>query len=182
MSTGSADSKAEKVNPYDAITTKHLLDDHVAHVAEDLKIVEDITHSNQKIIAGFLACALAAVSHFAPIPFPQNWYLLLFCVACYLALTFLLSRWDIKRGDVFFQSRPSEARLLQVNSTIHVDQSTGKCDYELTVKNVQATPQLVASERKSVTEFIDREGQFYSGLFSQFVERLIKQVDKKKQD
>jgi len=58
-----------------------------------------------KILIAFIACALGAVSHFYPIPFPQNKYLLMACVAGYAicaSLYYLIER--NLEGDHFYVS------------------------------------------------------------------------------
>lgn len=73
MADPSASSEV-KVNPYDAQQVKHTLDDGVANVVENLLFEVDQSHSNKKLLAGFVAVSVAIASHLAPIPFPQNWY------------------------------------------------------------------------------------------------------------
>jgi hypothetical protein len=47
---------------------------------EKKSVVEDHRHSNVKIITGILVTIIVLCSHFLPIPFPNNYYVLIACV------------------------------------------------------------------------------------------------------
>jgi hypothetical protein len=66
---------------------------------------EDNRYTDLKIIVALVACILGAVSHFYPIPFPKNKWLLIACVIGYLVCAsayYLIERY--LEGEHFYVS------------------------------------------------------------------------------
>jgi len=71
---------------YDAADIKRVLDERAAQAVMDAGYVEDLYVSNVKIGLGLLTCATALVAQFYPMPFPENYPLLIACIAVYFVL------------------------------------------------------------------------------------------------
>jgi len=71
---------------YDAADIKRVLDERAAQAVVDAGYVEDLYVSNVKIGLGLLTCATALVAQFYPTPFPENYPLLIACIAVYFVL------------------------------------------------------------------------------------------------
>ena len=97
--TSSSDNKEDTAVVYDDIikidtgdvpSVKHLLDEHAAVTLIENGFDEDVSHSNWKLLLGFLACAFALIAQFYAIPVANSPMLLKFCVSAYFVLHFSL--------------------------------------------------------------------------------------------
>jgi hypothetical protein len=97
-----------KVNLSDIGAIKKALDESVVgYFLEKQGYEEDLTISNWKIILGGICCILGAISHYAPIPFPKNYYLLMACVGLYgVCQTIMTYIAKFVEKDNFFFSKP----------------------------------------------------------------------------
>jgi signal peptidase complex subunit 2 len=88
-------------NKWDSNEVKRVLDECAAVVVEDAGYEQNFFVSNVKIGLGLLTCATALVAQFYPMPFPDNYWLLLACVVAYFLLNTLLQAFVfLHEGDI----------------------------------------------------------------------------------
>eukprot|EP01130_Rhizamoeba_saxonica_P000626 TRINITY_DN10582_c0_g1_i1.p1 TRINITY_DN10582_c0_g1~~TRINITY_DN10582_c0_g1_i1.p1 ORF type:complete len:173 (-),score=35.67 TRINITY_DN10582_c0_g1_i1:59-577(-) len=116
---GKKDNKDEKVNVYDANAVKQLFDDNVIEVVKKngKQISEQIT--NIKFGLGIFGCSLAAISHFFPVPFPENIPLLIVCVVLYFITSAALQYiTDYKEKDIILTTVPDNGVSFQIGTDV----------------------------------------------------------------
>lgn len=144
---------------------------------------EDVGASNLKLILMTSAIASAALAHFHPTPFPQNWKILLACVTYYFAISSFLqiiasyTEWNMLLQ--LYDERPGGIGM-RVGSHIDVEAET----YTVGVSPLPRgslfalvtrrwTPNAGLKEHEkwpahyertwSITQFFDEEGYFHEG-------------------
>jgi hypothetical protein len=120
-----------KVDVYDQNAVKQLLDDTTAQYFLDQGYTEDTTLTNWKLVIGTLACTVALISHFAPVPFPDNISLLKVCCITYFILNStlqLISHFYEKNAILFTKEttiqkekkKKQKSKSGQEDNTIHL--------------------------------------------------------------
>ena len=77
-------SEIKKINLGDTAGIKGMLDDTVASILDEEGYEQDFTLANWKIGISVVACIIAIISHYYPLPFPDNKLLLIACVLRYV--------------------------------------------------------------------------------------------------
>ncbi len=172
--------KAAKINIYDQNAVKQLLDDVAMEHVLEKGYVEDNTLTNWKLILGLISCALAALSHFYPTPFPENIPILKLCVISYFIISIILQALAyLKEKNIIISTldstvgkRKHKAFDLSTvflkydeNFTIHVNLRGGSNDNEKSVTH-------------SIGRWFDAEGKFNRPLYKHDLDGLIESVQK----
>lgn len=84
-------NKDTKVTLGDTAGMKYALDSAVVECLVENGYEVDNTYSNLRLVVGFLAISLAAVAQFYPGKLEENWFLILFCVVTYVAISGFLA-------------------------------------------------------------------------------------------
>lgn len=72
---------------------------------------EDVFYSNVRILLGLGACSFAVVAQFWPLPFPDNWSLLLVCVIGYCIFSAILNwHMTVNEGDAIMFTHPKKVK------------------------------------------------------------------------
>ena len=91
------------------------------------KIKEDNRFSNYRIFLGSIAFITLATSHFNPVPWPEQYYLVLACVVIYTIVTQIMSYYESKyeaNSILLFSSndmlkhKELNGKLLRISSSV----------------------------------------------------------------
>lgn len=68
----------------DAHTARKALNDNLVEVlTRELGLQRSFRHTNMRLLCAMISVAAGIISHFAPIPFPENVWLLVLCIVVY---------------------------------------------------------------------------------------------------
>eukprot|EP01121_Diplochlamys_sp_Union-15-3_P020669 TRINITY_DN8114_c0_g1_i2.p1 TRINITY_DN8114_c0_g1~~TRINITY_DN8114_c0_g1_i2.p1 ORF type:complete len:184 (-),score=27.22 TRINITY_DN8114_c0_g1_i2:14-544(-) len=168
-----------KVNIYDHNAVKQILDDHVVKILTDSGYKEDTSLSNVKIVLGLISCGVAALSHYYPVPFPNNQLVLLVCVIsysiCSLILQYIAS---YKEKDIFYFTH---ARDRYSNDAIQAASSLAKYDefYTLSFARKGKGTRKV-DQKQSYAKYFYSDGVFANEVFEKDVKTLLSDYQKNK--
>lgn len=126
------------------------------------------------------------MSHFYPIPFPQNKYLLMACVAGYVlcATVYYLIERNLE-GDHFYVSSTHSMTSLKdfprISLSSELDTATkpGEASYTLHLtgqSSRQATRGFKVDKKASVTDFVDEKGYVHRYKVREYFEECVKAV------
>ena len=90
------------INKYSVYELKAGLDREISNyfIDEDFDMIEH--YSNVKILFGFLTCLCTGIAYLYPLPFPQNYYIILFSVIGYAIFSTIYWYVDKKVIDTIF--------------------------------------------------------------------------------
>ena len=79
-----SEEKDIPINKYCTYELKAIIDREISNyfLDEDFDLIEH--YSNVKIFFGFLTCLCTGIAYLFPLPFPQNYYIIVFSVIGYL--------------------------------------------------------------------------------------------------
>jgi len=164
MSTTTETPKVYKVNIYNLNMVEQVLDDHAKGVLLD-EYKEDYTVSNVKLTLGTVGCLLALLSHFAPIPFPKNIPLLIFCAVTYFIISGILQYMSTYiEKDIIMRTLPLLGKTITLEGKLTADLKN--MWYWLKISGSDGTS---AEMKKSVVEYYDSEGVFHTEIFQRDV-------------
>jgi len=147
---------------------KQLLDDYAMKTI----VREGYSHNNTlnfvKIALSGVSCSLAVLSHFYPLPFPQNVNLLLFCIVSYFILSAILQFIQYAEKDLILVARPnvSTKKELQLRTSLpkYDENYTMKIGYAGTKPNTLTHP---------TGRWFSSDGTFAEEAFAQDVKELL---------
>ena len=125
---------------------------------------------------GYTGCILAGVSHLYPIPFPDNTFLLIGCVAAYMVLSGCMQ---------FIMSFIQKERIISTSSKQGVWRGvSSKLDkysdlYCLTLEVLRGEKSKTVQLQKSYGAWFEESGAFHADLFKQDLAALIKKAKAK---
>ena len=90
------------INKYSTYELKAGLDRDISNYFIDEDFDELVSYSNKKILFGFLTCCCTAIAYLFPLPFPQNYYIILFSVIGYIIFSNIYWYLDKKIIDTIF--------------------------------------------------------------------------------
>ena len=98
----SDEQKEIPINKYSIYELKAGLDLKISNyfLDEDFDLIEH--YSNVKILFGFLTCLCTGIAYLFPLPFPQNYYIILFSVIGYIIFSTIYWYVDKKIIDTIF--------------------------------------------------------------------------------
>lgn len=166
----------EKINLNDANAIKHKLDSVVVEVITKSGYEEDFLISNVKIALGFLAIGLAALAHFAPGKFPDNWWTIFYSVVAYVLVTVVLNIFcSIKEGDSFLVTYPQPGHDVGLRVSSRMPRySEG---YQLTITSADKMQQREIRMAVSVGEYFHADGYLAEAKFRKDTEKLLLQFE-----
>lgn len=53
-------------------------------------------YDDTKILLGIIICSIVALSHYYPLPFPENYYLIVACIICYAIWSIIYTYYETK--------------------------------------------------------------------------------------
>eukprot|EP01016_Furgasonia_blochmanni_P052536 TRINITY_DN838_c0_g1_i1.p2 TRINITY_DN838_c0_g1~~TRINITY_DN838_c0_g1_i1.p2 ORF type:complete len:193 (+),score=53.07 TRINITY_DN838_c0_g1_i1:313-891(+) len=166
-------------NKYDPYTLKAAIDDYIIEALTTKQdYVEIQTHSNVKLLLGFIVCSTIALSHFYPVPFPQNYNLIIVCVVAYFILSTLYSLYESRvEKDTFLQARKKSANKeekLTFDSRIEFFSEF----YEFTLTYANNNKKIQAyTEKISVGQIFDEKGYLSEERVDKLLRNAIKEAD-----
>lgn len=152
-----------KIDTGDVPSVKHLLDEHAAVALIENGYDEDVSHSNWKLLLGFVACAFALTAQFYAIQFAESPALLKFCVCAYFVLHFSLQIAAVYLdGNIILitlarrEMDQSEAHVVVLESSLEHYTT----NYTLTFSHRDAPKTSSFSKTLCITRFFDVNGVF----------------------
>jgi hypothetical protein len=152
--------------------------------SSDKGFKEDNRYTDMKIFIAAVACVLGAVSHFYPIPFPQNKPLLAGCVVGYIicaSLYYLIEK--RYEGEAFYIARANGISKMKdyqrVRFSSDLDTSDKDCKYKLKVEGIHNTTgtKIEVNKEVAVTTFYDEGGYLHrykvKEMFDETLNKLI---------
>eukprot|EP01126_Amoeba_proteus_P030023 TRINITY_DN2971_c0_g2_i2.p1 TRINITY_DN2971_c0_g2~~TRINITY_DN2971_c0_g2_i2.p1 ORF type:complete len:156 (-),score=29.44 TRINITY_DN2971_c0_g2_i2:140-607(-) len=151
---------------------KHLLDDWSREVILERFPAEDYQVSNLKLFFGGLSCLLGIYAHYGVGKWPESKFSLILCVAFFLVFQWILSyvAQNIQK-DYILRTQLHLGLALKVRSDLD---KNGYFTLQIEDARPDSTKPNVKMT-KSVTEFFDCEGKFYSKIFKKEVLGLLRQ-------
>lgn len=179
---GEEEEEEEKtvVNLLEQPAARHCMDDTAARTAVDYGFEEDNSASNKKLAVGAVACAAVAVSHFAPVPFPESIPLLWACIAVYsVCALYLQYAYFYVEGDALLRTveRQKGLQERQFFPAVVFRADMGRFDPEYKLTARLADGRGTEEELKlSATDFFDTKGAFYHKKFARAVTGLCERI------
>ena len=167
------------INKYDPFQLKGALDDELTFLLEEDKgFHEDNKFTDAKILVALVACTLGVVSHFYPIPFPQNKPLLIGCVVGYAicaSLYYLIEKkWQ---GETFYVSRDHGVNALKEFPSLTFASDLENAKYTLKVTGVSAKAQRINYSRViDLTTLVDECGYLHLYKVKEVLEETLQKV------
>ena len=158
---------------------KGALDDELTLLLEEEKgFQEDNKFTDAKILVALVACILGVVSHFYPIPFPQNKPLLIGCVLGYgicASLYYLIEKkWQ---GETFYVSRDHAIKALKDFPSLTFGSDLEDAKYTLKVSGISAKAQSINFSRViDLTTLIDECGYLHLYKVKEVFEETLQTV------
>jgi len=170
-----------KVNPYDQNAVKQLIDDTVIKILSQEGYIEHTTVSNLKILFGLICCTFALLSHFYPIPFPQNIPLLIVCVCGYFAGSgFLQLLAYFVEKDILYWGGMMESKRSGKEQYTSIEVATRFPKYQdiLTIRAVNTGTNKKSEIKESIEKWFDEDGAFAESIFTDDMKQLLNNLHK----
>ena len=185
-----SEEKEIPINKYSIFELKAAIDKEISNyfINEDF---DEISHySNIKIFFGFLTCCCTGIAYLFPLPFPQNYFIILFAVIGYVIFSTIywyIEKWVIdsiffvgKNEDYFQHLRPKQGNKIKemiVHSEIDSKNNKRKHIYklwfDLTLDNSKENVKTDISEI-NCTEVFDERGYLHKDKVLRMLKNYIK--------
>ena len=179
------------INKYSIYELKAGLDHEISNyfLEEDFDLIEH--YSNVKIFFGFLTCLCTGTAYLFPLPFPQNYYIIVFSVIGYLIFSTIYWYVDKKiidsiffvgRNDDYFQHlRPKKGnkiREMVIHSEIDMKNNKRKHIYKLWFDFIFYDNSSVTSDITEIncTEVYDERGYIHNDKVVKQLRNIIKAI------
>ena len=179
------------INKYSIYELKAGLDREISNyfLEEDFDLIEH--YSNVKIFFGFLTCLCTGTAYLFPLPFPQNYYIIVFSVIGYLIFSTIYWYVDKKiidsiffvgRNDDYFQHlRPKKGnkiREMVIHSEIDMKNNKRKHIYKLWFDFIFYDNSSVTSDITEIncTEVYDERGYIHNDKVVKQLRNIIKAI------
>ena len=179
------------INKYSIYELKACLDREISNyfIEEDFDLIEH--YSNVKIFFGFLTCLCTGTAYLFPLPFPQNYYIIVFSVIGYLIFSTIYWYVDKKiidtiffvgRNDDYFQHlRPKKGNKIKemvIHSEIDMKNNKKKHIYKLWFDFIFQDNQAVVSDISEIncTEVYDERGYIHNDQVVKKLRNIIKAI------
>lgn len=183
------DEEKTVVNLAEQPAVRHCMDDMAARTMLDYGFEEDHSSSNKKLAVGLLACVAVAVSHFAPVPFPDSIPLLWACIAAYSACALYLQYvFFFVEGDTLLRSKEKKRGLQPMQyfpaTLFRAEMGRFEPEYRLVAELVdkEAFGEVEEELKLTATDYFDSNGAFYHREFSDAVLGLCERIHKRAVD
>eukprot|EP00727_Mastigamoeba_balamuthi_P009888 m51a1_g5521 putative microsomal signal peptidase subunit (179) ;mRNA; r:419259-420158 len=166
-----------RVSPYNGHQAKQAIEDHVvSYMTGKLNFTEYNFWNDWRIFWGGLSCIVMILSHFYPMPWPQNKPLLVACVAIYavasVVLHFTMTRY-VKDSFLWTKGvKGAPALVLSSRMDKYGDMMT-------LVAELQSDDRVRSVLTMSITEWFDGNGVLHQPALNQAVDRLLANLRKK---
>ena len=177
------------INKYSVYELKAGLDREISNyfIDEDFDMIEH--YSNVKILFGFLTCLCTGIAYLYPLPFPQNYYIILFSVIGYAIFSTIYWYVDKKvidtiffvgRNDDYFQRlRPKKGNKIKemvVHSEIDMKDNKRKHIYKMWFDFIFEDNQAVTTDISEIncTDVYDERGYVHSDKVLKTLKHIIK--------
>eukprot|EP00029_Vermamoeba_vermiformis_P014552 TRINITY_DN966_c0_g1_i1.p1 TRINITY_DN966_c0_g1~~TRINITY_DN966_c0_g1_i1.p1 ORF type:complete len:193 (+),score=77.83 TRINITY_DN966_c0_g1_i1:45-581(+) len=167
-----SDTKPIKINNYDTVAVKQLLDDQIIKLMNDEEdYTEDTRLSDLKLVLGAISCVLAVVSHFYPLPFPANLSLLIACSVSYFVLSAVLQYIAsyIERDSIYASSLKDTRK-----PGARVRTQLGKYEHEYRIVIESRTKSQRVEVKQSIAAWFDAQGVFNRTAFTNAYRGLLR--------
>ena len=135
--------------------------------SSDKGFKEDNRYTDLKIFVAAVACILGVVSHFYPIPFPQNKPLLAGCVVGYIICAIVYYLIEKKyEGEAFYIAKAHSISKLKDYQRVRFSSdldTSGDCKYKFKIEagNESTGNKIEVTKEISVTQFYDEGGYLH---------------------
>ena len=177
------------INKYSIFELKAGLDKEISNyfIEEDFDEIE--RYSNIKIFFGFLTVCCIGMAYLFPLPFPQNYYIILFSVIGYLIFSSIYWYIDKKiidtiffvgKNDDYFQKlRPKKGNKIKemiIHSEIDEKDNKRKHIYKLwfDFKLDDKTTKKTEISEINCTDVYDERGYIHNDKVTKFLRNIIK--------
>ena len=177
------------INKYSTFELKGKLDQEIANYFIDEDFYEIEQYSNIKILFGFLACCCTAIAYLYPLPFPQNYYIIIFSLIGYVIFSNLY--WYIDKkviNTVFFigvnenffkKLRPNNSKKIigmKIHSEIDDKNIKKKHIYKLWFELIFEDGSEVLTDVSEIncTRVYDEKGYSHGDKISKIMKKIVK--------
>ena len=185
----SEEQKEIPINKYSIYELKAGLDLKISNyfLDEDFDLIEH--YSNVKILFGFLTCLCTGIAYLFPLPFPQNYYIILFSVIGYIIFSTIYWYVDKKiidtiffvgsNDDYFQHLRPKKQnKIIEMvaHSEIDISSNKRKHFYKLWFDLIFDDNQVVTTDKYefNCTDFYDERGYIHNDKVLKHLKNIIK--------
>ncbi|KAL4465069.1 hypothetical protein ABPG72_009447, partial [Tetrahymena utriculariae] len=139
------------------------------------------------IFLGFFILIVILISHYFPLPFPQNIYILVACISIYFILSNYYSHYENSvEGDTFAlfsisdkkegeQKSQEEKVLFRFNSTIKMLSD----ELELSISQYYQKTTYLALQKIKINEYFDQDGYLCTAKLSKLVDKMLSSITNK---
>ena len=179
------------INKYSVYELKASLDSKISEffLEEDFDLIEH--YSNMKILFGLLTCCCTGTAYLFPLPFPQNYYIILFSVIGYAIFSTIY--WYVdkkiidsiffvgKNDDYFYRLRPKKGNKvvgMVVHSEIDMKNIKKKHIYKLWFDFVFEDGQATTSDITEIncTDVYDERGYIHGDKVIKQLKNIIRSI------
>ena len=185
-----SEKKEIPINKYSIFELKAGIDKEITNyfINEDFDEIE--YYSNLKIIFGFLTCCCTGMAYLFPLPFPQNYYIILFSVigyAIFSTIYLYIEKWVIDtiffvgtNEDYFKYLRPKKGNKIkeiiahsEIDNTNNNKKHIYKLWFDLIFENGKEKVKTDVSEI-NCTEIYDDRGYIHRDKILKTLKNIIK--------
>ena len=178
-----------QINKYCTYELKAIIDREISNyfIDEDFDLIEH--YSNFKIVFGFLTCVCTGIAYLFPLPFPQNYYIILFSVIGYIIFSTIY--WYVdkkvidtiffvgKNDDYFEKLRPKKDNKIIgmiVHSEIDMKNIRRKHIYNLWFDLIFEDDEAITTDVSEIdcTKVIDERGYVHNDKVAKKLKHIIK--------
>ena len=182
------EQKVLPINKYSIYELKAGIDKEIQSFLEEEEFVEIQKFSNVKILFGLLTVACTGTAYLYPLPFPQNYYIILFSVIGYLIFSTIYWYIDKKIIDTIFYVGTNEDYCQKLRPKKHnkIKEIRIHSDIEDNKKHIYKLwfdftyledGKMVTSEKVDIncTEVYDERGYIHKDKAIKFFKSLFKE-------
>lgn len=167
-------------NKYDPYTLKYSMDEYITDsITEKYKFKQLHKYDNIKLLLSFIVCGIVLFGHFYPIPFPQNWNLLLGCAIAYFIINTFLTYYDEKVvRDTFIEfefKENNQTIYAKFISKIELYSDKYKFEAHFTPKGQDGKLSKITNELY-VGNFFDKTGRIDATAMDQFIASTLNKI------
>ena len=185
-----SEEKEIPINKYSIFELKASLDKEITNYFIDEDFDEISYYSNIKIFFGFLTCCCTAIAYLFPLPFPQNYFIILFSVIGYIIFSTIYWYFEKKvidsiffvgtNEDYFQHLRPKKGnkiREMTAHSEIDSNNNKRKHIYKLWFDlKLDNTKEIIKTDVTEIncTEVFDERGYIHKEKVLKILKNFIK--------
>ncbi|KAL4484744.1 hypothetical protein ABPG74_019921 [Tetrahymena malaccensis] len=175
-------------NKYDPYLIRDTVNTFIENILEKNE-KKNYTFSNKfldtKIVLGFLILIVILVSHYYPLPFPKNLYILIACVTLYFILSNYYSHYENSvEGDTFALFSVSKQNTLTVQEekvlyrfNSNIEMLSDELELSISTYNDKNTP--LAQQKIKINEYFDQDGYLCTIKLQKLVDKMLASIKSK---